>query len=88
MHKKKLLLSIAGASALTVLLSSNVSAKDSIVYDAEYVKTYKQHKTEWDKEDEGLQKRLADLQAKQVRNLTLSISCGMMQLMAVLVTRC
>ena len=34
MHKKKLILSIAGASALTLLLSGNVTAKDSIVYDA------------------------------------------------------
>ena len=64
MRKNKLLMSIAGASVLSLLLSSNVLAKDSIVYDAEYVKTYKQYKTAWDKEDKDLQKRLADLQAK------------------------
>ena len=49
---------------LLIASACEVTAKDSIVYDAEYVKTYNQHKAEWDKEDTDLQKSLADLQAK------------------------
>ena len=64
MRNKKSLLSLAGAAALTMLLSSQLMAKESIVYDAEYAKSYKQHKAEWDKEDQALQKRLADLKTK------------------------
>ena len=64
MRNKKSLLSSAGVAALTMLLSSQLMAKESIVYDAEYAKSYKQHKAEWDNEDQALQKRLADLKTK------------------------
>ena len=53
-----------GVSALALLISSNVTAKNSIVFDAEYQKSYKQHESEWVNEDQALQKRLADLKAK------------------------
>ena len=65
MRTRKLLLSsLAGASALTLLLSCNVTAKDSIVYDAEFQKLQAQHGPAWAEEDKQLNKRLADLQAK------------------------
>ena len=48
---------LLGGLAVTALASD-------IVYDAEYAKSYNQHKAEWDKEDGDLQKRLADLAAK------------------------
>ncbi len=43
---------------------TETSAKEEIIYDAEYVKTYNQHTAEWDQEDDVLQKRLAALEAK------------------------
>ena len=49
---------------MLLIAIGNVAAKDSIVHDAEYVKSYNQHKAGWDQEDKALQKRLADLQAK------------------------
>jgi len=64
--KKKALFSLVMIPALAVSLIGNGMAKegDGIVYDAEFVKIYTQHKAEWDKEDLALNKRLADLEAK------------------------
>lgn len=64
MRNTRRLLAMLGVSTLTLLLSSNAAADNSIVFDAEYQKSYKQHKADWDKEDQALQKRLADLQAR------------------------
>ena len=50
--------------AWLVVFASPATA-DEIVYDAEYVKSYNQYKTEWDKEDKALQKRLAALETKK-----------------------
>ncbi len=36
----------------------------NIKHDAEYVKTYNQHKAEWDQEDQALKDQLAALEAK------------------------
>lgn len=63
-NTKLLLSSLVSATALTLLLSCNVTAKDSIVYDAEFQKLQAQHGTAWAVEDKQLNKRLADLQAK------------------------
>ena len=64
MRNTRRLLSMLGVSALALLTSSNAIAKNSIVFDAEYQKSYKQHEAEWANEDQALQQRLADLQAK------------------------
>ena len=55
---------LAGASVLTLLLSGYAMANNSIVYDAEFQKLQAQYGKAWAKEDEQLNKRLAELQAK------------------------
>jgi len=55
---------IAGASALTLLLSGYAMASNSIIYDAEFQKLQAQYGKAWAEEDKQLKKRLADLQAK------------------------
>ena len=64
MHKKKLLSSLAGASALALLLSCNVMASESIVHDAEYYVIEAQNGEKWAAEDKSLQQKLAELKKK------------------------
>ena len=67
MRKKIILLSIAGASALSVLLSCNATAKDSIVHDSEHYILQAQHGIQWAKEDKDIQKKLDALKKKHGR---------------------
>ena len=61
MRKNKMLLSLAGASSLALLLSCNVTAKDSIVHDAEYYVLHAQNGEKWALEDDKLNKKLVEL---------------------------
>ncbi len=62
MHKKTLLLSLAGALAL--LLNSNAIASKPIVHDAEYYILEAQNGEKWAAEDKSLQQKLAQLKKK------------------------
>ena len=59
---KELLASLAVCTA-SLSLTANTSAKE-IVYDAEFQKIQAQYTDQWAKEDEALNKRLSELEAK------------------------
>jgi hypothetical protein len=79
---------VPAALIVGLFMLAPLATANEIIHDAEYVKSYNQYKTEWDKEDKALQKRLAALETKKAKDLILSSSCGMMRLMVESVTRC